>query len=242
MTPFTKTFDILLCLISGASYTKASGLETDVTKLSLSTFDDIEIFSKALAPVNHQRHVLEMGRTQSSLAPSGHQKHLLELAGQKSSPAPISYIGGRSPTSASIGIPNKSGTGVSRSYSPFDTSLFTPTPRSILKGSSATPSPVPSTEGAEYDSNLPQQILTPREVPMTDKMSPKPTPTTNKKLSEKLFQTQQGSFSPKASKRKKQTRGSRDNVPVTPRHSQASPTKSPLSMKLSGVEYKDADA
>ena len=233
-------------IISGVPHPKAAGLETDITKLSLSTFDDIEIFSRASAPVGHQRHVLEMGRTQSSFAPSGHQKHLLELAGQTTSPAPVSFIGGttpaRPPTSASIGFRNKSVSQASRSYSPFDMTMLTPTPRSILKGSSASPSPVPSTDGQEYDSMLPQQILTPREVPISDRVSPKPTPTADKRLTKKSHQPRQKSSSPKASKRKKATRTLTDSGSFTPRSSEAFPNRSQRSVNLSGLENRDTQA
>lgn len=215
-----------------------------MTKLSLSTFDDIEVFSKATAPVSHRRHVLEMGRTQSSLAPSGHQKHLLELAGHTSSPAPLSHISGvtpgRSPVISSLAYRDKvaSKSPSSRNVSPYGASLLTPTPRTGGRGPSATPSPVPSIEAPEYDTNLPQQILTPREVPI-DGVSPKPTPTADRKVTGETIPRQKESTSPKAAKRKKHSKKHSDSGGVTPRKSQ---TKTPRTVRLSGIDYKDAEA
>ena len=218
-------------------------MESDLTKLSLSTFDDIEIFSKATAPVSHRRHVLDMGRTQSSLAPSGHQKHLLELAGHTSSPAPLSYLTpSRSSTLAQFAMQNKrvrrlsDANSPSPSPKPYEASMLTPTPRTGLRGT--TPSPVPSTEGQEYDSNLPQQILTPREVPIVDRASPKPTPTTEKKTGGQAKYREGSSSPPKAPKRKKQSKKLQESGSFTPRSSQSSPFK----MKLTGIQHTDAEA
>ena len=215
-----------------------------MTKLSLSTFDDIEIVSKATAPVSHRRHVLEMGRTQSSLAPSGHQKHLLELAGHTSSPAPLSHISGvtpgRSPVISSLAYRDKI-TGQSpssRHVSPYGASLLTPTPRTGLRGPSATPSPVPSIEAPEYDTNLPQQILTPREVPM-DGVSPKPTPTADRKVTGQDPPKQRAASSPKAAKRKKHSKKLSGSGSITPKKSQ---TKPPRTLRLSDMDDKDAEA
>ena len=171
-------------------------------------------------------------------------ENLLKLAGQTSSPAPLSYLTpSRSSTLAQFAVQNRrvsrlsDATSSSPSPKPYEASLLTPTPRTGLRGRSRTPSPAPSTEGQEYDTNLPQQILTPREVPMGDRASPKPTPTYDKMTA---FQDRKkpGS-SPKAAKRKKQPKKVvQESSSVPPRGSQSSPFK----MKLTGVQHKDAKA
>lgn len=214
-------------------------------KLSLSTFDDIEIFTKAAAPISHRRHVLDMGRAPSSFAPSEHQKHLLELAGHTSSPAPWSHLTpGRSPTYSQFGLHNKRPTSnVTVSQTPYDSLLLSPTPRVGLKGNSSTPSPVPSTEGQGYESNLPQQILTPREVPFVDRVSPKPNRTNERKQIDR-HQPREGSASPKApKKKKKQSKNLHTDGSSTQRSSsQSSPFRTPIAVRLSGVQNEEVQA